>query len=466
MSEKTQPTVNGPEEDGPVPCKQAKVDESDKLSTLNFDSPTALFESLISPIKVETFFKEFWEQKPLLIQRDNPSLATYYQSLFRFSDLKRLCLQGLYYGKDVNVCRCINGKKKVLNKNGKVHFLQLRKDFDQKRATIQFHQPQRFKNEFWRIQEKLESYFGSLVGSNVYMTPAGSQGLPPHYDDVEVFILQLEGEKHWRLYSPTVPLAREYSVEPETRIGTPTHDFILKPGDLLYFPRGTIHQAETPSGLTHSTHVTISTYQNNSWGDFLLDSISALVFDIAKEDVALRTGIPQRMLMQVETPTAAKRKVSGFLRTLADQLEDRKGLLPSDMKKDFVMCRLPPYFLENGTDLLEPAEKFPTLDSTIRLQFRDHVVLTVGPDENQSDEAPQMMAYIYHSLKNLRQAHMMGKDEETQLYGLRFPLSHMDALKQIWSGSAVPVKYLKLHTDEEKSNLAISLWTECLIQVF
>lgn len=53
-----------------------------------------------------------------------------------------------------------------------------------------------------------------------------------------------------------------------------------------------------------------------------------------------------------------------------------------------------------------------------------------------------------------------------KLHGLRFPLSHMDALKQIWSGSAVPVKDLKLHTDEEKSNLAVSLWTECLVQVF
>lgn len=127
--------------------------------------------------------------------------------------------------------------------------------------------------------------------------PAVSQGLPPHYNDVEVFVLQLEGKKRWRLYSPTVPLAREYSVEPEDRIGTPTHDFLLKPGDLLYFPRGTIHQAETPSGLAHSIHLTISTYQNNSGGDYLLDSISGLVFDIAKEDVALRTGMPRRMLM-------------------------------------------------------------------------------------------------------------------------------------------------------------------------
>ncbi|XP_040596359.1 ribosomal oxygenase 2-like [Mesocricetus auratus] len=465
MSKNEEPIGNGEEENWSVPCKQVKMDVSGSMSALNFDSPADLFESLISPIKVETFFKEFWEQKPLLIQREDPSLATYYQSLFRLSDLKRICLQGLYYGKDVNVCRCINGKKKVLNKGGKVHFLQLRKDFDQKRATIQFHQPQRFKDELWKIQEKLECFFGSLVGSNVYMTPAVSQGLPPHYDDVEVFILQLEGEKHWRLYSPTVPLAREYSVEPEARIGTPIHDFILKPGDLLYFPRGTIHQAETPSGLAHSTHVTISTYQNNSWGDFLLDSLSGLVSDIAKEDVALRTGIPRQMVMQAETPAAALRKLSGFLRTLADQLEDRKELLSSDMKKDFVMHRLPPYYMESGIDLLEPGIKFPTLDSVVRLQFKDHTVITVGPDEDQSDEAPQKVIYIYHSLKNLRQTHMMGRDEETELHGLCFPLSHLDALKQIWSGCAVPVEDLKLPTDEEKRNLVLSLWTECLLHV-
>jgi ribosomal protein L16 Arg81 hydroxylase len=56
--------------------------------------------------------------------------------------------------------------------------------------------------------ENLESFFGTLVGANVYITPGGSQGLSPHHDDVEVFILQLEGEKHWRLYKPIEELPR------------------------------------------------------------------------------------------------------------------------------------------------------------------------------------------------------------------------------------------------------------------
>ncbi|XP_045857834.1 ribosomal oxygenase 2 isoform X2 [Meles meles] len=463
MPKKAKPTGKGKEEES-VPCKRLKMEAAGgPCSTLNFESPSDLFESLISPIKTETFFKEFWEKKPLLIQRDDPAVATYYQSLFRLSDLKILCSRGMYYGRDVNVCRCVNGKKKVLNKDGKVHFLQLRKDFDQKRATIQFHQPQRFKDELWRIQEKLECYFGSLVGSNVYITPAGSQGLPPHYDDVEVFLLQLEGEKHWRLYHPTVPLAREYSVESEDRIGRPTHEFTLKPGDFLYFPRGTIHQADTPPGLAHSTHVTISTYQNNSWGDFLLDTISGLVFDTAKEDLEFRAGIPRQLLL-VDAMAVARRKLSGFLRTLANRLEGTKELLSADMKKDFIMNRLPPYHMGDPAELSTPGGQLPRLDSTVRLQFKDHAILTVGPDQDQSDETQKKMVYIYHSLKNRRERHMMG-NEETESHGLRFPLSHMDALKQIWDHSAISVKDLKLTTNEEKENLVLSLWTECLIQV-
>jgi len=38
----------------------------------------------------------------------------------------------------------------------------------------------------WNLMEKMETHFGSLVGANVYITPADAQGLAPHCDDVEV----------------------------------------------------------------------------------------------------------------------------------------------------------------------------------------------------------------------------------------------------------------------------------------
>lgn len=36
---------------------------------------------------------------------------------------------------------------------------------------------------------------------------------------------------------------------------------------------------------------------SSSWGDFLLDTISGLVFDTAKEDWAFRAGIPRQLLL-------------------------------------------------------------------------------------------------------------------------------------------------------------------------
>uniref|UniRef100_A0A8D0L765 Bifunctional lysine-specific demethylase and histidyl-hydroxylase n=1 Tax=Sphenodon punctatus TaxID=8508 RepID=A0A8D0L765_SPHPU len=124
--------------------KRAKVEETCP-SPMNYDSPDSVFESLIFPIKQGEFFKEYWEQKPLLIQRNNPSVTAYYQSLFQLADLKELSGHNLYYGQDINICRCVNGKKKILNKDGKVNYMQLKKNFDQRKGTIQFHQPQRFK---------------------------------------------------------------------------------------------------------------------------------------------------------------------------------------------------------------------------------------------------------------------------------------------------------------------------------
>nr|XP_033799488.1 ribosomal oxygenase 2 isoform X2 [Geotrypetes seraphini] len=465
MPKKGTKTIEG---DDHVPFKQVKLQAACPLPFLNFETPASLFSSLIFPISCEEFFQDYWEKKPLLIQREDCTVAAVYQVLFQLSDLKELCSQGIYYGRDLNICRCVNGKKKVLNKEGKVSYGQLKRDFHQKRATIQFHQPQRFKDQLWKLQAQLECFFGSLVGSNVYITPPAAQGLPPHYDDVEVFILQLEGQKHWRLYKPTVPLAREYNVESESCIGKPTHEFILKPGDILYFPRGTIHQADTPAGGLHATHLTISTYQNSSWGDFLLDVIPGLVFDAMKDILDLRRGMPRQLLM-VDTGESSQR-LSGLLRSLADRLEGRKELQSSCMKKDFIMNRLPP-FLGSDHSLLVPGGKVPQLESKIKLQFKDYALITLEPDQVSSEESREMMAYVYHSLKNSRETHMMGIEEShfsenaPEVHGLRFPLSHLEALRQIWDSDVVWVKDLKLSTDSNKQSLVLALWAESLIEV-
>src|SRR5207248_4395413 len=46
----------------------------------------------------------------------------------------------------------------------------------------------------------LEAAFHCPVHANMYLTPKGAQGFDAHFDPHEVFVLQLEGRKTWRLY--------------------------------------------------------------------------------------------------------------------------------------------------------------------------------------------------------------------------------------------------------------------------
>ncbi|KAM8834881.1 ribosomal oxygenase 2 [Synchiropus picturatus] len=452
-----------------LPPKHSRTEESHTSSPLNFDSPASLFESLIQPMSAEQFFKEIWEKKPLHLQRSDPNMASYYKSLFQLSDMQALCAQGLQYYRDLHLVRCVNGKKKVLNKEGQVKFNVLSKTITQNKATLQFHQPQRFKDELWKIQEKLECFFGALVGSNVYITPEESQGLPPHYDDVEVFILQLEGEKHWRLYTPTVPLAAEYNLVSQEEIGSPSHDITLKAGDLLYFPRGTIHQAITPAGVDHSTHLTLSTYQRTSWGDLLLDVFPSMLLDKSRTDVSLREGISRGLLLG---PSEAdfNKNLARTLRSLADDLESGKqDVRSTHMKRDFIMNRLPPY----SQDQLTPSGRIPALEDEVCLTHKSHMVVTVESSQGAAEEPSELLVFVLHSLKNQRESHMMGENDEDEeeeeqrediSRGLQFPLSHLQAIEQLQRVQQLKVSQLQLPTDGDKLNLVLALWSECLLQ--
>lgn len=49
--------------------------------------------------------------------------------------------------------------------------------------------------------------------------------------------------------------------------------------------------------------------------------------------------------------------------------------------------------------------------------------------------------------------------------GLRFPTSHLPALRQLQSTERLPVARLQLQLDSDKLNLAMALWSEGLLHV-
>jgi lysine-specific demethylase/histidyl-hydroxylase NO66 len=188
-------------------------------------------------------------------------------------------------------------------------------------CTLRLLRPHEHNDNIHTLLSLLEVEFGCMVGSNAYLTPLHSQGFAPHYDDVDVFICQLEGYKRWRVYSPmskreTLPRvsSRDYTEKEMNNDDMElVLDVILGPGDVLYMPRGWIHQAETVSLPTsslkpqlsdkHSLHLTISAMQNWCWADYLeiLMPVALESAIVSDKSTSLREGLPRNFLHYMGT---------------------------------------------------------------------------------------------------------------------------------------------------------------------
>jgi hypothetical protein len=192
---------------------------------------------------------------------------------------------------------------------------ELRRAIDEEGWSVQVMHPQRRSASVHALLFDLENATGSLWGANSYITPPASQGFKPHYDDVEVFMLQLEGRKRWRIFAGE-ELAREYSAQDfeESELQAPLLDDWLEAGDMLYFPRGTIHYGVTCSDHG-SHHVTVSTYQKTSWADVLGDALQAALAELAAADVDFRRGMPVNWTRQLGSGVAAAQGHAAEART-------------------------------------------------------------------------------------------------------------------------------------------------------
>ncbi|GFU38788.1 ribosomal oxygenase 1 [Trichonephila clavipes] len=165
--------------------------------------------------------------------------------------------------------------------------------------SVRMRNPQAYHDQLGHLCSLLQEYFSTDVGANMYLTPAGTQGFPPHYDDIDAFVLQIEGKKLWKLYKPrneNEVLARLPSGDlTENEIGEPFMEVELNAGDLLYFPRGFIHQARAAPDV-YSLHLTISTNHLNTYGDFLQAGLQNALEQAMENEVEFRHSVPKDYL--------------------------------------------------------------------------------------------------------------------------------------------------------------------------
>lgn len=185
----------------------------------------------------------------------------------------------------------------------------------QKGATIilpQRHQSDRTLRSFCRAVERV---FSCHVQTNIYLTPGGAQGFPPHYDNHDVFVLQVAGSKHWRLYQQAVetPYRGEGFHLGDHEAGELVMDFVLNPGEAAYVPRGLMHDAENV-GDAPSLHITVGLIAK-TWADLMLEAVS----ELALEEPAFRRALPPGHALPGYDREEARAIFTGLMRTIADR---------------------------------------------------------------------------------------------------------------------------------------------------
>ena len=191
-----------------------------------------MYQLTINSLTQEQFLAEYWQKKPLLIK----------QGFKDFSDpIEPEELAGLAMEESIESRIVTNHSDDWQAYHGPFEDFSL---LTEKHSTLlvqavdhwysdaaQLLEPFRFIPN-WRIDDLMISY----------STPGG--GVGPHLDQYDVFIIQGEGKRHWRVGLPDANLkqfAQNKSLLQVEQFPA-VIDCVLEPGDILYIPPGCPHE--------------------------------------------------------------------------------------------------------------------------------------------------------------------------------------------------------------------------------
>jgi hypothetical protein len=288
------------------------------------------FQDLITPLESEAFFGEYWQKKVLW----SPS-SDQIRTLISLADIEFLLSSLTTPGPNwVQVVKA--GKPLALRSYATGEsFVSLPKVYGAYQAgyTIQLakmHKRWRAVGALCRAAEIAFTEAGvplsTRIGSHLYLTPAHSTGLEPHYDNHDVIVVQVEGVKHWKVYGSldAFPIDMQIGSVPRDQLPPLEQDIPLEAGQILYIPRGVFHEASTED--QHSVHITLDITPYN-WTD--------LLYRVMREDARFREALPVGSWTQ-----------DGASETLRSQLRERLTALADHETVDRVARAMFDGFLE------------------------------------------------------------------------------------------------------------------------
>lgn len=287
------------------------------------------FEELIAPVDSEVFFRDYWQKQ---ILRGTTSASV--QSLVSLADLEHLLTSLTNPGPDwIQVVKA-GATRATSAFCTRESFVSLPKIYASIAAgyTIQMAKMHKRFAPIGRLCRSADAAFVAAgiplarhVGSHLYLTPAHSVGFSPHYDSHDVFVVQIQGTKRWKIYGALeeFPVEMQHGDVPRDQLPPLTHDILLEEGEVLYVPRGIFHEAIAED--RHSVHVTLDVF-NYTWADL----ISKMMLARGRFRAALPVGS--------WTGNGASPALLDGLSERIRELQGLKGVTPlvGEMLRDFI----------------------------------------------------------------------------------------------------------------------------------
>ncbi|ERL95133.1 hypothetical protein D910_12403 [Dendroctonus ponderosae] len=427
----------------------------------------AIFKWLIDPILPKKFFDKYWEKDVLHIEREN---RRYFKDIFSTEELDIILREyPLFFTRNIDVVEYKNGKKELVEEEGRAAPVKVW-DFYSSGCSVRVLNPHTYSQNVHSVISSLQEYFGTMVGTNVYLTPPESQGFAPHFDDIEAFIVQLEGSKYWKLYKPkgSDVLARDSSKNfSAEELDDPFMEVKLNAGDLLYFPRGTIHEGHTKE--QHSLHITISVYQHTAYADLLEHALPAALKKAASENLEFRKGLPLNYLKHVgvvnQSDDSDKRKsiidkVKSLVGALVDYIDVDSAA--DNLGRKFMHDAMPPLYsgdeaqhscLYDG-DVMKNGKVFHRVEITPEIEIRllRYYALRVVKDSTTTSK-------LYFCTHNDKVYH---GEEEQWLEISNSLLPAIEVLQKSYPNFVV-ADSLPIEDETAKLSLVFSLWEHGLL---
>ncbi len=258
------------------------------------------FGSLIAPVASADFFARFFEREVLHVARGDAAAVA---GLYAVSDVENALILG---ANESDHFALIKAGAEALASDAFTTARSVVRNRTARKASRALVDPRAVLDHFARgytlnikdasayhpplalLCNRIQTQLGVYVQANAYFTPPRAQGFEIHYDTHDTLIVQIEGEKAWRVHAPVVTLPLE--IQPfsaaahDGKLGPP-REFVLRAGDVLYIPHGFPHCAQTAE--TRSLHLTFAISPIR-----LVDLVESLVHLGALGDPALRAALP------------------------------------------------------------------------------------------------------------------------------------------------------------------------------